>query len=379
MNRVQSGPLRDLLCQQSKELREEAIRTGGQISAQQVEALERLARLVSIFDAAHPPTRRKWPMATALGVTLLIVSVLLFARVSETEIELELRLSEASFVSPTQQILIDMMPLSAIGVSGLREIQLPRSPDRPARALRASDGVESAIRLSVASDRQREGTITLPTLALPAGTRSWLRSTETPNQFRLSLKGLELPLRAEVSGPIRMGLSDEPVEQIDFSSPASFLLQPGSNEVDLDLTLPAASQGTFHPQLSATDISFTRIEQFMDNQRTIVRRASTILAGTLYLESLDGRARQLRSGEAISFDSIHGEIRTLRFEDKQLALSFHGFVHGMTNGADGSSRSLMPTYLEWLQARHGLSLLWGTTLYLFGLFAGALRWWEYQL
>jgi hypothetical protein len=34
----------------------------------------------------------------------------------------------------------------------------------------------------------------------------------------------------------------------------------------------------------------------------------------------------------------------------------------------------MPTYLEWLKARHGLSLFWGTSLYLFGLAAAALRW-----
>jgi hypothetical protein len=39
----------------------------------------------------------------------------------------------------------------------------------------------------------------------------------------------------------------------------------------------------------------------------------------------------------------------------------------------------MPTYLEWLRARHGLSLLWGTTLYLFGVIVGALRWWGIRL
>jgi hypothetical protein len=36
----------------------------------------------------------------------------------------------------------------------------------------------------------------------------------------------------------------------------------------------------------------------------------------------------------------------------------------------------MPTWLEWLRARHGLSLLWGTALYLFGLAVGVLRWWR---
>ena len=39
----------------------------------------------------------------------------------------------------------------------------------------------------------------------------------------------------------------------------------------------------------------------------------------------------------------------------------------------------MPTYLAWLKARHGLYLLWGTTLYLFGLIASLLRWWGLRL
>jgi hypothetical protein len=52
---------------------------------------------------------------------------------------------------------------------------------------------------------------------------------------------------------------------------------------------------------------------------------------------------------------------------------------GMTTGSGEGRRTLMPTYLEWMRARHGVSLLWGTTLYLFGLIAGALRWWGVRL
>ena len=37
---------------------------------------------------------------------------------------------------------------------------------------------------------------------------------------------------------------------------------------------------------------------------------------------------------------------------------------------------LMPTLLDWLRARHGLSLLWATTAYLVGLFVAILGWWR---
>jgi hypothetical protein len=51
----------------------------------------------------------------------------------------------------------------------------------------------------------------------------------------------------------------------------------------------------------------------------------------------------------------------------------------MTTGAGEGHRSLMPTRLEWLQARHGLSLLWASSLYLMGIIGVVLHWWGIKL
>ena len=107
----------------------------------------------------------------------------------------------------------------------------------------------------------------------------------------------------------------------------------------------------------------------------MVRRLSTILSGTLYLEALDGRPYPLRYGEALHFDHAEGIIRSLDVQKEQTVLRFRGQVRGMRTGWADARRSLMPTFLEWLKARHGLYLLWGTTLYILGLIAGVLRWW----
>lgn len=96
----------------------------------------------------------------------------------------------------------------------------------------------------------------------------------------------------------------------------------------------------------------------------------------LYFQSLNGKERSLRPGEKIRFEQVRGEIRTLRLDDNQIALKFHGHVQGMSTGSPENRSSLMPTCLEWLSARHSLSLFWGTTLYLFGLITGILRWWR---
>jgi hypothetical protein len=368
-------PLRDLLNRQAKAVSEEAIQSGGQVSAEQVEALGRLVRLVEICDAAGQSSLRKWWPVGALLSTLLIVSILFFARVSETEIELDLTLSEIGFAFPKQQILAEAMPVSALGVSGLKEIQLPRTRDRTARTLRASEGAGFAIRLAVASDGERQGTATLAALTLPAGRRVWLRAMEVMRQYRLSMNGSALVLRVDVDGPIGIGFSGAPAEQLDSATPRSILLRPGSHEVDLDFTPSGPSANAFPVRLSVSDLSLFRIDHFMDAERTVIRRVSTILSGTVRLEALHGQERSLRPGEGVQFAQSHGEIRALRLYDDRIALKFHGRVAGMTVGSGESYRSLMPTYFEWLRARHGLSLLWGTTLYVFGLIVAALRWW----
>jgi hypothetical protein len=99
-------------------------------------------------------------------------------------------------------------------------------------------------------------------------------------------------------------------------------------------------------------------------------------SGMLYFESLGGKEYRLRSGQEIRFEFSEGEIRTLELKDDRIAFEFHGRVKGMTTGSNDSQVSLMPTYLEWLSARHGLSLLWGTTLYIFGVILSVVRWWK---
>jgi hypothetical protein len=60
----------------------------------------------------------------------------------------------------------------------------------------------------------------------------------------------------------------------------------------------------------------------------------------------------------------------IRVEGEHLSLNFHGWVRGMRT----ESENLMPTWLEWLRARHGLSLFWGTAVYLFGLGLAGVKW-----
>lgn len=379
MSKNRGDELRDLLAQQVQAVTDQAVRSGGQVPADQLDALSRLARLVDLYQSAQPPPpRNRWPVVVALGITLLIVSCLLFAHVRETEIEADLSLSEVSFVLPTQQVLTEAMDLTIMGVSGVSEIELPQAAQPLAQETLSSDVRDKGIRLEVASDAKNHGAIALAPLALPAETSVWLRHSGQPRQYRLSLKGTNSEIRADINGLVKVALSGGSSAQLDFTTPDVAVMQSGENEVDLDLTLldPASN---FSSQLAASDLSFFHVDEFRDPNSTLVRRVSTILSGTLNFESLNGLERKIRPGEMIQFEKSQLEIRTLRLREDQIELKFHGRVSGLNVGSGNDRRSIMPTWLEWLRARHSLSLLWGTAIYLFSLAVGALQWWRKSL
>jgi len=121
-----------------------------------------------------------------------------------------------------------------------------------------------------------------------------------------------------------------------------------------------------------------RVDRFDLAAQTLVREVSTIDSGVVYFESIDGSARPLRAGEGLHFTASRGEISGWRVADDGLLLRFVGRVRGMSAGSGGIRRSLMPTVLDWLRAQHGLSLLWGSTAYVVGLFITVLGWWKQQ-
>lgn len=369
--------LQEILQSRAKSVLDDALLAEGEISAKQIDDLERLARLVEINKAVQPdPSRKRWPVIVALIGTLVIVSILLFARRSKTEIELDITATEVGLQLSKEQVLFSSMEISSLGISGLREIHFPRYRGQAAETIRATDDIGSNLKLSTISDEGSTSAINLATLKLPDTTRIRINSTKVSRQYRLSLKG-EIPdLQADVIGQVRILVSGGGVKEFNSSVPKLIDIQPESDAVDLDITFPKSSREAFSTQLAVQELDLFRVDVYPGDKRTIVRPVSTVLGGSIFFEELNGQERKLRRGEGIRFKESHGEIRTLQPYEDHLILRFHGHVRGMKTGSIGNGRSLMPTYLEWLRARHSLSLLWGTSLYIFSLIVGILRWWR---
>jgi hypothetical protein len=179
-----------------------------------------------------------------------------------------------------------------------------------------------------------------------------------------------------VNGPIRLDLRTPDSEDVDFPTPKSIVLETGEAGTILEMAAAPGASAEFSPQISVERLTFSQIDEFQTPAGTTAQTISTVLSGTLYLESLNGAAHQLRPRELVRFDDIRGVVRTLKVEDGHITINFRGKTRGIRSGWGDRPSNLMPTYLTWLQAQHGLSLLWGTTIYVFGIVATILRWWR---
>ena len=370
-------PLRSLLHRKVREVSDEAAQHDGEVPSEQLDALNRLARLVEVRDKALPAVPR-WRVAAILAGTLVLVSLLLFLRVRETEVELQLVTSEVGFVLAQPQVLTDVVNLAELGASGLRGIQCS-DPTLLQWMAEAAQDEHKAVRVTAIERDGKSGTVTLNPFNLPADVEVHVYDDRSPDACKVVLKGASTAVRATLYGPVQIDLQGAGTQSSVLEIPRSLLLETDPGEVNLNLRFAAGSGPAFSPQLTVKKLVLSRIDELQALDGSTAHTVSTILSGTLYLESLNGEPRKLRPRELLQFDEVRGVIRTLQLEDGHVTLAFRGTVRGMRSGWGENPVSLMPTWLAWLQARHGLSLLWGTTLYLFGLIVAVLRWWRVQV
>jgi hypothetical protein len=370
--------LRQMLNEKAKAAVDKSISKDGKVAADEIDSLEELSRLVKLVESSQTKRRPNlWLLPALFLTTLIILSILLFGHVSETEIELDVIASDVSFAVPDQQVLTKLMQLNRLGIDGLNEIRIPRSQEEPSHTIKSADNKQGTLRVLINPEKKETGSVSLSSVIVPVGTRVRIYPTEIANQYGLSLMGSSVDLRAEIYGRIQMSFSDHTSMMYNFASPKAIVMTSDSQDVRLVFSVANDSIGAgFSSQLAADELRLFEIDEFVDQKNTIVRKVSTIHSGTLYLEELKGKEIQLRAREQISFKQSVGEIRTIRLNDNRVELKYYGRVRGMDSGFAENKRNLMPTYLEWLSARHGLSLLWGTTLYIFGIIVGVLRWLE---
>jgi hypothetical protein len=372
--------LRKLLQHKLAELNANALEANGEIPAERLASLERISKALHLADDLKPPPKR-WPSALALLLALALVSVLLLLRVPETGITLEVSVSEVGFVLAAEKPLIGRASVSQLGVSGLRAVHI--SPDLIQELSAAQQDKQiNALRVTAAqSNGISAGAINIAAFIPPAGSRAWLGYMGLPRTYRLALKappnGPNITLHADAQGAIEIAAPGvlQKARQCDFNkSGAIFEFESGPEIIDVDLVLSKAAGSPFYTQVPIESLSLLRVEEFNTSRKTLVEPMSTVLGGTLYLESLNAEKHELRPGEHLQFLSARGRIESLELLDDHVTFKFRGRVKGMTVGQDELTRNLMPTLLKWLKENQPLSLLWASTLFTYTLIITVLRW-----
>ncbi|MCP4404560.1 MAG: hypothetical protein GY801_45570 [bacterium] len=375
--------LRKFLHSEAQKLGVEAYQKPDTLSEDALARLERLERVVKLYESTIPKIKpRRWPTIVTLAATSLMISLLLVLRVPSTEIELDIRVNELQFTLSKQTVLTDAMVLTALGISELEEIRLPRSRGQAAQIFSNAmyQGVGSALRLSTIDAEHSQSTLTLTALLLPADTLVKISNSASPNQYRLLLEFSEksdFTVQVSAKGQIMVAPSGAPAAQYDFSIPSSIQLKPANRQITFDLTLPEGTQTSLASHLPVKDVLFTRVDEFIGIADTFVRQVSTILGGQLYLADLSSKEYTIRSGEGLLLDGSRGPINSLTIEeDAAISLLFHGSVSGMSSGWEDNRQNLMPNIMEWIVARPGLMLFWSQTVSFFLLVLGIWRWWK---
>jgi hypothetical protein len=324
-------------------------------------------------SARASPRPNRWLPAAIFAATLVVASVLLFTRVPTTTIEFGGTFTGLGFVSPLEQPLNRPLDVSALGAVGLKGAQLPEEV-----VLR--NGAVPAIRIAIDSTKDgRRGSIVVDRIVVPAGTHVWLSRTELPRQYRISFrstKPVPLTVHVDVMGTVAIAPANAQATTTTLRAPRPVEFTGTTSALDLDLTLAPGTPAPRWQQIEARDLQVYRVENDQDTDRPLARPISTILSGSIFFESLGGNERKLRPGEMLRFGAASGTILTMDLRDEGIAATFQGDVRAMRTGVGDHPRSLMPTLLDWLRQRQGLSLLWGTALYLFGVITTFRRWWR---
>lgn len=324
-----------------------------------------------------PPLPKVWPFLLFIGLPIIIGILLWFIPLNRLEVQLQANVSEFSFISTTQQELSDPLGIKSFKAAGLSQIQIPGTSETPDESLTINENMLGTIIVTPGSNGEDEGDMTLDTLTLPQGSSMRVVKTASPFQYNMTFDHLNQPLKVNVKGSVDIMVPGIGVKHRVFRFPKPLLLQPGPSGIDMEITVVDLADNLLPSPLSVTNLGFVRIDERRGDDRTTVRKVSTILAGDF---SLNGESQQLASEEYLQFDHSEGSLRAIRLNQDNLKVEFHGQIQGMKSCQEKNQcTSLMPTYGEWLLINYSAVVVIGGIVYYILILLGRLQGWKCKL
>jgi hypothetical protein len=379
----------------AKALRREILRRVEQMAAgsnpagfdpASIEEVARIDRMLRAYDRARPapPSHRRF-LIGGFALTAVLIAALLFMRVGSTEITLDLRVEKLSFDSARKQILTGTAGAERVALGGIDRVVPPPGL--------SSEGLDEPHQpgeiLAVALTAAEGEVLSVDPIEVPRGTRVEVGRADADGTTSIALfqatddtgetKPVEVQVTAADGVTVDVANSFVGPETFDLDRPRPFAFVAAlDTDAYVDVTPKGGKPLSFGGEIEVSRLSFARV---MEIEGEVARRLSTIVGGTVFLESLGGKAYPLREGEHLDLVLESATVSSLSVTPEAVQLRATGRAHALSVGSPGNtlnaggSRNLMPRWLEWLTARHEIGLFWGATLYAFGLLLGILRFW----
>ena len=345
----------------------------GQVDRTVLEELETLQTLQTLFG----PSRRKnrYVPLVVVGLVGVALALLLLLRVPKTEIELIVKSTDVGFTtSGNVQPIIESLSFREIGFNDVTAASLSNAPP-----VRMDDGSAFPVKLM----SRRPKSITLEQLLLPSGSTVYLSQQRDQENYEAAVVADDLEIELELNGTKDFKV----LSTIKFENLADgslllrgipFLGVPTHKGAELlrFAFSPTKPSSRLAQQTQISSLRFTKAEVLSDTQNTLNKLVSGIESGSLYLESLNSHELILRPGELLRFENVEGTLRAVELDQTGLSVQFRGTVRGMKIGSEDAPRSIMPTLLEWLQARTSLITLLSGALALLSGLAAYVEWWR---
>jgi hypothetical protein len=351
-----------------------------------IEEVGRIDRMLRAYERAQPapPSHRRF-LIGGFALTVVLIAALLFMRVGSTEISLDLRVERLSFDSARKQILTGTTGAERVALGGVARVVLPPGVSSD----RLADQPQPGEILSVALTAPEGGVLSVDPIEIPRGARVAIGRADPDGTTSIAVyqataqTGKTTPMEVQVTAPSGVTLdvanSFAGPETFDLTRPRPYVFVSAlDTDTFIDVTPNEGKPLVFGDEIEVDRLSFARV---MEVEGEVARRLSTVLGGTVFLESLGGKAYPLRRGEHLDLALESAAISSLSVTPEAIVLRATGRARALSVGSPGNApdsggnRNLMPRWLEWLTARHEIGLFWGATLYVFGLLLGILRFW----
>jgi hypothetical protein len=374
--RVAHDRLRGQILSRTKELAQRAL-TPEFPSAEDMRQLEALKQLESTIEVDEGWWSRNKVMLAAIAGAALIVFLMIWFHVDRTVVELDLRTREVVVTPRLDTSLMESLDVAQVEVAG-GDVRLTLPPQSnnffgrrvqvaqpvtitsaDATPLTVNDVAVSAmtsIRLgSVGSDVTLEFTPSAGTSTVVRVAGSRIKVSGLPNSPGQTTVGVD-----GGKGPNSLSIAS--------GAPFTLTLRPARGD-----------RFTLLPNMALAALGLTATVGQTGSKTT----ASVIESGAMYFEGLNDRRREIRPGELLRLDAgpdayapaiefSHRLTTEVNGPDNLYSVRFHGTVTALKTGEQ--EKSLLPTWLEWLQAQQSAVLFWGAVAYVTGLAFAFRRW-----